>query len=105
MPEHFTDILGNWKSRAKETYRRTTLTKAQTEFCAYLGSTRADHLGTKTNSSREGETTTRLKNALNWIHSDSVVKQETRLRQAVDFMHEPRGMLKGHPHTLNGLIF
>ena len=93
MPEHFTDILGNWKSRAKETYRRTTLTKAQTEFCAYLGSTRADRLVTKTNSRREGETTTRLKNALNWIHTDSVVKQVTRLRQALDLMHGQRGRL------------
>ena len=37
MPEHFTDTLGNWRSRAKETYRRTTLAKAQTEFCTFLG--------------------------------------------------------------------
>ena len=37
MPEYFTDTLGNWKSRAKETYRRTMLTKAQTQFCEYLG--------------------------------------------------------------------
>ena len=38
MPEHFTDTLGNWKSRAKETYRRTMLSKAQAQFCEYLGS-------------------------------------------------------------------
>ena len=37
MPEHFTDTLGNWKSRAKETYRRTMLSKAQISFCEYLG--------------------------------------------------------------------
>ena len=37
MPEHFTDTLGNWKTRAKEAYRRTTLTKAQAQFCGYLG--------------------------------------------------------------------
>ena len=37
MPENFSDSLGNWKSRAKNTYRRTTLVKAQSEFSALLG--------------------------------------------------------------------
>ena len=44
MPEHFTDTLGNWKSRAKETYRRTTLSKAQTEFCKYFGGSPKDRV-------------------------------------------------------------
>ena len=47
MPENFTDTLGNWKSRAKETYRRTTLSKAQTEFCEYLGGSPKDRVKVK----------------------------------------------------------
>ena len=40
MPEHFTDTLGNWKSRAKETYRRTALAQAHARFCKKLGVTK-----------------------------------------------------------------
>ena len=38
MPENFSDRLGNWKSSAKDTYRRTTLVKAQAELYELLGS-------------------------------------------------------------------
>ena len=40
MPENFSETLGNWKSRAKDTYHRTTLVKAQAQFCKFLGSQR-----------------------------------------------------------------
>ena len=44
MPENFSDTLGNWKSRAKDAYRRTTLAKAQAEFCDLLGSKPQDYI-------------------------------------------------------------
>ena len=37
MPEYFTDTLGNWHSRARETYRRTARAGAQKLFCEQLG--------------------------------------------------------------------
>ena len=37
MPEHFTDALGNWRSRAKEVYRHSALQEAHAEFCQHLG--------------------------------------------------------------------
>ena len=40
MPDYFTDTLGNWRSRARENYRRTARANAQRLFCTQLGQLR-----------------------------------------------------------------
>ena len=64
MPEHFTDTLGNWKSRAKESYRRTTLTKAQAHFCEYLGNTKVSHQEQEKMASTSKRTTHEMREGL-----------------------------------------
>ena len=44
MPEHFTNLLGNWKSRAKELYRKTTYCRAHERFCKDLGHAPAEEV-------------------------------------------------------------
>ena len=66
MPEHFTDTLGSWRSRAKETYRRTTLAKAQTEFCTFLGGN--PERGKAKSPMTRMKHTRKMRSALNKIH-------------------------------------
>ena len=68
MPEHFTDTLGNWQTRAKETYRRTTLAKAQTEFCTYLGGNSQQGKAKRSKNKKRG--TSKMRAALHKIHGN-----------------------------------
>ena len=86
MPEHFTDTSGNWKSRAKETYRRTTLTKAQTEFCEYLGKNKQKTERAPNRNLKQCQRE-KVRARLRWIHA----QQDNRgilLKEALQRIHD-----------------
>ena len=88
MPEHFTDTLGNWNSRAKETYRRTTLTKAQAQFCGYLGAPTVAEKEQAHRKNFKASTQKRMTDALEKIHGSATHDKRKQLREALQLMHK-----------------
>ena len=76
MPEHFTDTLGDWKSRAKESYRRTTLGKAQKQFCTHLGGKKQKKISGK--KFTKTVTPADIQSYMKWIHRSEAHRIEQR---------------------------